>query len=57
MILTSAPFIVAGAIHLMRPEFFGSVIHEPLMQYCLAGFGVWLLIGNLVMNRMINFRF
>ncbi|MFN4185319.1 MAG: type II secretion system F family protein [Hyphomonas sp.] len=56
MILTSAPFIVMTAIHLLRPEFYGSVIHEPLIQYSFAGLLVWMGIGNLVMNRMINFK-
>jgi tight adherence protein B len=56
MILTSAPFIVMTAIHMLRPEFYGSVIHEPLIQYSFAGLLVWMGIGNLVMNRMINFK-
>lgn len=56
MILTSAPFIVMAAIHMLRPEFYGSVIHEPLIQYSFAGLLVWMGIGNLVMNRMINFK-
>ncbi len=56
MILTSAPFIVVLIVHLMRPEFYGSVIHVPAMQYTFAGFGIWMLIGNLIMNKMINFR-
>lgn len=56
MILTSAPFIVMTAIHLLRPEFYGSVIHEPLIQYSFGGLLVWMGIGNLVMNKMINFK-
>ncbi|MBY9067053.1 type II secretion system F family protein [Hyphomonas sp. WL0036] len=56
MILTAAPFIVMAAIHLLRPEFYGRVINEPLIQYGFAGLFVWMGIGNLVMNRMINFK-
>lgn len=56
LILTAAPFVVAAAIHLMRPQFYGLVIDEPLFRYSMVGFGVWMLIGNLIMNRMINFR-
>lgn len=56
MILTAAPFVVFGAIWMMRPEFYGSVIHMPVAQYTLAGFGAWMAIGNLIMNRMINFK-
>ena len=57
MILTAAPFVVMGAVHLLRPEFYGLVAHEKLFKYCMIGFGVWMLIGNVIMNKMINFRF
>lgn len=56
MILTSAPFLVMGAIHMMRPEFYGNVMHEPLIQYGFAGLFGWMVIGNIVMNKMINFK-
>jgi tight adherence protein B len=56
MILTSAPFLVMAVIHMMRPEFYGNVIHEPLIQYSFSGLLVWMIIGNIVMNKMINFK-
>jgi tight adherence protein B len=56
MILTAAPFLVGAAIHMLRPDFYGSVIHEPLIQYGVGGLMVWMAIGNLVMNKMINFK-
>ncbi len=56
MILTAAPFLVMAAIHVLRPEFYGNVIHEPLIQYGFAGLFCWMAIGNLVMNKMINFK-
>ena len=56
MILTSAPFLVMLAIHLTRPEFYGSVIDDPLIRYGFAGLFTWMFIGNLVMRKMINFK-
>ena len=56
MILTSAPFLVMGAIHMLRPEFYGNVMDDPLIQYGFAGLLVWMAIGNMVMNKMINFK-
>ncbi len=56
MILTSAPFLVMGAIHMLRPEFYANVINDPLIQYGFAGLLVWMIIGNIVMNKMINFK-
>lgn len=56
MILTSAPFMVMGAIHMLRPQFYANVIDDPLIQYGFAGLLVWMIIGNIVMNKMINFK-
>lgn len=56
LILTAAPFLVMGAMYLMTPEFYGSVIHEKMVQYGLAGCLIWIALGNLVMRKMINFK-
>ena len=56
MILTSAPFVVFGFLEIVRPEFYGGVMHERAVQIGLAGLGTWMLIGNLVMRRMIDLR-
>jgi tight adherence protein B len=56
MILTSAPFVAMGFIMLTNPHFYGDVINEGIVKYGLIGLGIWLLIGNLVMRKMINMR-
>ena len=56
IILTAAPFVVGGAVNLMSPDFYGSVIDRPIVQYWLAGFGCWLFIGNMMMRKMIAFK-
>lgn len=56
LILTAAPFIAGGSIHLLNPQFYGEVIHEPFIRYGLMGFGVWIAIGNLVMRKMVDMR-
>lgn len=56
MILTSAPFLVAGMLIMISPGFYGDVIHEPFIQIGLAGLGLWMFLGNLVMQRMIDMR-
>ena len=56
LILTSTPFIVFGFLEAVRPEFYGGVMHERVVQLGLMGLGVWMLIGNLVMRRMIDMR-
>ena len=56
LILTAAPFIVLGAVTLMNPNFYGAVIHMPVVHYWLAGFGFWLFLGNMMMRKMIAFK-
>ena len=56
MILTAAPFIAMGFIMVSSPHFYGDVIHEPVVKYGLGILGVWMLIGNMVMRRMIDMR-
>ncbi|PHS21844.1 MAG: pilus assembly protein TadB [Robiginitomaculum sp.] len=56
MILTSAPFIVAGVLQVMSPSFYGDVIHERAIHIGLAGLLGWMILGNLVMRKMINFK-
>jgi len=56
LILTAAPFIVGGAVTLMNPEFYGELVYRPIVQYWLAGFGMWLFLGNMIMRKMIAFK-
>jgi tight adherence protein B len=56
MILSGAPFVTLGIIMISSPHFYGDVIHERVIQSGLSGLGVWMLIGNLVMRRMIDMR-
>lgn len=56
LILTAAPFIAGGAIHLMNPDFYGEVIGERFIQTGLIGMGIWIAIGNLIMRRMVDMR-
>ncbi len=56
LILTAAPFIVGAAVTFLNPNFYGDLIHRPLVQYWLAGFGVWLFIGNFMMRKMIAIK-
>lgn len=56
LILTSAPFVVVGILALASPGYYGGILHERVVQYWLAGFAVWMAIGNAVMRRMISMR-
>ncbi len=57
LILSAVPFTLFGIINWMAPGFYGSNWSHPWMVWGLSGAGAWMLIGNLVMHKMINFRF
>lgn len=56
MILTAAPFCVLILLQVSNPHFYGDVIHEHAVHVGLTVLGVWMLIGNIIMRRMIDMR-
>ncbi len=56
MILSSLPIVMFLVIQVITPDFYASVWHEDLTKMCLAGAASWMLIGNFIMFRMVNFR-
>ncbi len=56
MILTAAPFVTLAFIMISSPHFYGDVIHLRFVQIGLAGCGVWMFIGNMIMRKMINMK-
>ncbi|CAA9364565.1 MAG: Flp pilus assembly protein TadB [uncultured Microvirga sp.] len=57
MILNAVPFTVFGLINLTAPDFYGEAWDHPITPWFFAGALGWMFIGNLIMRRMINFRF
>lgn len=55
-ILNAAPIGMFLVINVAAPDFYGEVIHTNLVKYGLCGVVLWMIIGNFVMRRMINFK-
>src|ERR1700742_2507576 len=56
MILSSLPIVMFAVIQIITPEFYASVWHEDLTKICLAAAAGWMLMGNFIMFRMVNFK-
>lgn len=54
--LTALPLVMFGIIQLTSPEFYGEVWNESGVQIGLAVAGAWMLFGNTIMYKMVNFR-
>ena len=56
IILTVAPFAVMAVLTVASPGYYTEVLQAPIGRYWFAGFGLWMVVGNLVMRRMINMK-
>lgn len=56
MILSSLPILMFLVIQVITPQFYASVWNEDMTKICLAAAGGWMLIGNIIMFRMVNFK-
>ena len=55
--LTLTPFLLIGIISLLRPDYFSSVYNHPIIVLASIGSLAFLLLGNIMMYRMVNFKF
>ncbi len=56
-ILSAVPVLLVAALTLLVPDYYGSVMNEPLTWYLVAGSVTWAVIGNMVMFKMASFKF
>jgi len=56
MVLNIAPIALFLLIRVTSPDFYGEVSHSPLIKPAFIGIVIWMVAGNLVMRKMINFR-
>jgi tight adherence protein B len=57
VVLSLIPFILFGLICLISPSYFGEVRDHPLVVPAVIYAAISLLLGNIVMYRMVNFKF
>jgi tight adherence protein B len=56
MILSALPIAMFGVVQVVSPEFYSSVWQYDITHYALYAAGSWMLVGNFIMYRMVNFR-
>ena len=56
LILSALPIGVFAVIQLISPQFYASVWQYDLTKMCLGMALAWMLTGNLIMYRMVNFK-
>jgi tight adherence protein B len=56
MILSALPIGLFIVVQVTSPDFYASVWHENLTKLLLGGAAGWMLVGNLIMFKMVNFK-
>jgi tight adherence protein B len=56
MILSALPIGLFIVVQVTSPEFYASVWHESLTKILLGGAAAWMVLGNLIMLKMVNFK-
>jgi tight adherence protein B len=56
MILSSLPIMMFAVVNFISPDFYGSVWHFDLTKMVLGIAVCWMMVGNLMMYRMVNFK-
>ncbi len=54
--LSLTPILLFGAINALSPRFYGEVWGHPVLNAALAAGVLFMIVGNLVMYRMVNFK-
>lgn len=56
-ILTAVPMLLMAGIMVLMPQFYNDVWDEPMTWYLLGASVAWLMLGNVMMFKMSNFKF
>ena len=56
LILNIVPILLFAAVNILSPDFYGDVSDVDFVKQGLIAAGVWMIIGNLVIRKMINFK-
>jgi tight adherence protein B len=55
--LSAMPFVLFAVVSLVSPAYFAEIRHHPIVVPALIYAGLSLIIGNIMMYRMVNFKF
>jgi tight adherence protein B len=56
LILSSLPILMFGVVQLVAPDFYGSVWQYDITKVILGLAICWMLVGNLAMYKLVNFK-
>jgi tight adherence protein B len=55
--LSAIPIILAVYINFVNPDYYGGVWNEPIFFPIMIAIGIWSIVGDIIMYKMINFKY
>ncbi|MBZ9668394.1 type II secretion system F family protein [Mesorhizobium sp. ES1-3] len=56
-IISLFPLVMLGLLMVIAPSYYGDIWNNPLVMPVFVIFGLWALLGDYIMYRMVNFDF
>jgi tight adherence protein B len=56
ILLSGVPVALFLVLRLIAPDFYSSIWHIDFTKFALAAAGVWMMVGNYIMYRMVSFK-
>lgn len=56
VVLTVLPFVLAIAVNIVNPGYYGDVWRDPIFLPVMGFSVVWMILGIIVMYRLVNFK-
>ncbi|MGX9144267.1 type II secretion system F family protein [Mesorhizobium sp. 128a] len=56
-IISLFPVVMLALLMIIAPSYYGAVWNSPLLMPAFLIFGIWALLGDFIMYRMVNFDF
>ncbi|MER9565653.1 type II secretion system F family protein [Mesorhizobium sp. M0571] len=56
-IISLFPLVMFGLLMIIAPSYYGDIWNNPLVMPAFLIFGLWALLGDIIMYRMVNFDF
>ncbi|HEY7457908.1 MAG TPA: type II secretion system F family protein [Xanthobacteraceae bacterium] len=56
LLLSALPIAMFFILRAITPDFYGQVWHEDITKIGLVAAGIWMMFGNFIMYRLVNFR-
>jgi tight adherence protein B len=57
MMLSLFPFVMFAILLIVAPSYYGQIWHSPIVTPVFVLFGLWALLGDFIMYRMVNFDY